>query len=274
MKTFFATAWAFLVRDLRTETSYRLSFLLSGIGLFVSATMWYFMARFITAAGNEERLMQQTGGLGYYSYALIGLMVQRFLDVALHSYGSQIRSEQTTGTLEAMLVTPARLGYIVITSSTYSYLFATLQAAAYLFFGVVIFGVRLNPGSLLGAVAAIVLTILALSGIGILSAAFVLYFKRGNPLDFVITSMSLLFGNVIIPPTSLPEVIRPISRIVPVYYANNAVRGALLQGRSLGELAPDLLALAGFAVVLLPIGLLGSRVAVRRAKREGTLVQY
>lgn len=274
MKKLFATAWAFLVRDLRSETSYRLSFVLSAVGLFVTATMWYFMARFITAAGNEERLLRQTGGLGYYSYALIGLMVQRFLDVSLHSYGSQIRSEQTTGTLEAMLVTPARLGYIVVASSTYSYIFASLQAAAYLFFGVMVFGVRLNPGSLVGGAAAILLTVLALSGIGILSAAFVLYFKRGNPLDFVITSLSLLFGNVIIPPDSLPEAIRPLCRIVPVFYANSAVRGALLQGRGLRDLAPDLLALAGFAAVLLPLGLWGARLAVRRAKHEGTLVQY
>jgi len=274
VRNFPRTVWAFLLRDLQTEISYRLAFLLSAIGLFVSATVWYFMARFITASADPARLSSQTGGLDYYSFALVGLMVNRFLDVALHSFSSSIRSEQATGTLEAMLVTPARLGHVVLASSAYSYLYAGLQAAAYLVFGVFVFGVRLELGSLVGAVLAVVLTSLALSGIGILSAGFVLYFKRGNPLDFVISSLSLLFGNVIIPQQALPAQISWISHLVPVYYANNAVRGALLQGRDLATLAPDLLALLAFSAVLVPLGLLGARIAVRRAKQEGSLIQY
>lgn len=266
--------WAFLVRDFQTEVSYRLAFALSVLGLFVSATLWYFMARFIGGVSDPVRLASQLGGLDYYSYALVGLMVSRFIDVALHSYGSQIRTEQTTGTLEAMLVTPTRLAHIVLGASAWSYTFAVLQGALYLVFGVFVFGVRLNLGSVVGAVAAVVFSVFALSGIGILSAAFVLYFKRGNPIDFVISTTALLFGNLIIPPRALPDGIAWISRLIPVTYAVDAVRGALLQGRGLRELAPDLLVLALFAVVLAPAGLIAARIAVRRAKREGSLVQY
>ncbi len=274
MRGLLRAAWAFLVRDFQTEVSYRLSFVLSILGLFVSATLWYFMARFIGGVSNPQRLSEQLGGLDYYSYALVGLMVSRFIDVALHSYGSQIRTEQTTGTLEAMLVTPTRLGHIVLGASAWSYTFALLQAGLYLFFGVLVFGVRLNLGSVLGAVAAVAFSVLALSGIGILSAAFVLYFKRGNPIDFVISTTALLFGNLIIPLRALPDSIAWISKVIPVTYAVDAVRGALLQGRNLRDLAPHLLILALFAAVLVPVGLLGARLAVRRAKREGSLVQY
>jgi len=274
MSALLRTAWAFLVRDFQTEVSYRLAFLLQVIGLFVSATIWYFMAHFIGGAGDNARLLDQTGGLDYFSYVLVGLMVNRFLEVSLNAYAAQIRIEQTTGTLEAMLVTRARLGHLVLASSTWSYTFAMLQSALLLLFGVVIFGVRLNPGSLLGAVAAILFTIIALSGIGILSAAFVLYFKRGNPVNFVISSLSFLFGNVVIPSRSLPDSVAWISKLIPVSYATEAVRGALLRGQGLREIGPDLLALAAFAVVLVPVGLLGARIAVRRAKREGSLVQY
>lgn len=266
--------WAFLVRDFQTELSYRLAFALSFLGLFVSATLWYFMARFINAVGTGERLGDALGGLDYYSFALVGLMVSRFIDVAQSSYGAQIRGEQTTGTLEAMLVTPTRLAHIMLAGSTWSYTMAAIQAAMYLFFGVAVFGVQLDVGSLLGALAAFVFSVLALSGVGILSAAFVLYFKRGNPIDFVISMASLLFGNVLIPVATLPEPLLWISRLIPVTYAVGAVRGALLQGKTLPDLLPELAALAAFAVVLLPIGILGARIAVRRAKREGSLVQY
>jgi ABC-2 type transport system permease protein len=267
-----ATVWAFLVRDLQTEFSYRLSFLLQLSGLFVNALLWYFMARFI--AGGNERLQGAIGGLDYFSFVLVGLMVSRFLEVSLNAYASQIRTEQTTGTLEEMLVSPARLWHVVIASSAWSYLFAALQAALYLAFGVVLFGVRLDIGSIPGAVLAVVLTVLSVSGIGVLSAAFVLYFKRGNPLTFFISTTSFLFGNVVIPTATLPDSLAWISSLMPIRYASDAVRGALLRGASLGEIAPDLGALLVFAAVLLPTGLAGARIAVRRAKREGTLVQY
>lgn len=274
MKTLARAAWAFLVRDFQTEVSYRLSFLLSLVGLFVSATLWYFMARFITGVADPVALRARLGGLDYYPFTLVGLMVSRFLDVAQSSYGAQIRNEQTTGTLEVMLVTPTRLGYLVLAASSWSYVFAILQASMYLIFGVLVFGVELNLGSLVGAAAAVLFSVLALSGIGILSAAFVLYFKRGNPIDWVVSMASLLFGNLLIPTSTLPPEIAWVSKWIPLTYAADAVRGTLLQGKGIAEIAPDLFALAGFAVVLVPIGLFGARIAVRRAKREGSLVQY
>lgn len=49
---------------------------------------------------------------------------------------------------------------------------------------------------------------------------------------------------------------------------------ALLQGYSLGELAPEIGALVIFSAVLVPSSLLAFRYAVRKAKMEGTLVHY
>jgi ABC-2 type transport system permease protein len=272
--TFLRTVRAFLIRDFQVESSYRLAFALQLIGLLVNATLWFFISRFIGGTRPSAELLAQTGGLDYFSFVLVGLMVHRFQEVSLNAYASQIRLEQTTGTLEAMLMAPTRLGHLMLSSAGWSYLLATVQSAFYLLFGVVLFGVVLMPGDLLAAVAAIVLTVLALSGIGIFSAAFVLYFKRGNPINFVIGATTALFGNVFIPAKSLPDALSWVSTFVPASYATEAVRGALLEGASWELLLPDLLALAIFAAILLPAGVAGARFAIARAKREGTLVQY
>lgn len=271
MSRWLQALYAFLVRDLQTEISYRLAFLMQFFGLFVSTALWFLMARFI---GSSPDVTEQTGGLEYFPYALAGLMISRFLDVSLHVYAGSIRTEQTTGTLEAMLVTPTRLGSIVLASSGFSFVFAALQAGLYLLFGVFLFGVRLNVGSVLGVFVAIVLTIVGMSGIGILSAAFVLYFKRGNPIEFLISTTSLLLGGVLIPTRALPDWLEPFSQFIPTYHAAEAVRDVLLRGQGLAAASGHLLALAAFAVVLVPIGLIGARFAVRRAKRDGSLVQY
>ena len=52
------------------------------------------------------------------------------------------------------------------------------------------------------------------------------------------------------------------------------VRGSLLQGKGFAELRNEIMILAVMTVVLLPTGLICSRFAIRRAKREGSLVQY
>jgi ABC-2 type transport system permease protein len=270
---FLHNAWAFLVRDFQTEISYRLAFAMSFFGLFVNAGLWYFMSRFMQLGG-AEHVEQLTGGLDYFSFALPGLMVGRFLDVSLHVYAGSIRTEQTTGTLEAMLVTPARLGSIVLASSSFSFMFAAIQSAVYLLIGTLVFGLELKIGSALGLIAAIIFTIIGMSGIGILSAAFVLYFKRGNPVDFLISTISLFLGGVLIPVGVLPGGLAELARFVPTYHAVEAVRDALVRGKPLDQMWGHLLALAGFAVVLVPIGLIGARIAIRRAKREGSLIQY
>jgi ABC-2 type transport system permease protein len=82
------------------------------------------------------------------------------------------------------------------------------------------------------------------------------------------------FGNVIFPSTLLPQKIQWISDWLPMSWSLRVVRGALLQGSTLPDVALELGRLAILTAVLVPLGLLGARVAIRRAKREGTLVQY
>jgi hypothetical protein len=52
------------------------------------------------------------------------------------------------------------------------------------------------------------------------------------------------------------------------------VRGSLLQDRGLVDLQSEISMLALLTAILLPGGLVCSRYAIRRAKKEGTLIQY
>jgi hypothetical protein len=52
------------------------------------------------------------------------------------------------------------------------------------------------------------------------------------------------------------------------------VRGALLRGASFRDVAGPIGRLAILTAILVPLGLWGARIAIRKAKREGTLVQY
>ena len=110
--------------------------------------------------------------------------------------------------------------------------------------------------------------------IGMLSAAFLLYLKRGDPITYLVASGSALLGGVFYPPETMPLYLEWASRLLPVTYGLRALRHALLFGAPVSELLPDIGALILFTAVLLPLGILSFRFAVRKARLEGSLVQY
>ncbi len=72
----------------------------------------------------------------------------------------------------------------------------------------------------------------------------------------------------------LPQWLQTLSRLLPATYSLDALRRTMLRSASLSDVGGDLLALAAFALVLLPIGLLAFRYAVRWAKSDGSLSEY
>jgi ABC-2 type transport system permease protein len=263
------TLGAFVKRDLLIELSYRTSFILQFLGIFFSVQIWYFISRVVSAPRDTPGL----DGMDYFAYVLVGLAFYHYLTSAMLSFSSKIRQEQMTGTLEAMLVTPTSIGTIVLGSSLWEFVMTSVKVVAYLTVGWMK-GMHLEFGSFLPCLLVLALTILAFSGIGILSAAFILYLKRGDPITYLVSSVSALLGGVFYPPEDMPAWIARLSRFLPITYALHALRMALLKGSRFAELLPDIAALALFVALLLPLGILAFRLAVRKARQEGSLVQY
>jgi len=72
----------------------------------------------------------------------------------------------------------------------------------------------------------------------------------------------------------LPSAMRAVSRILPATYGLAAIRGVLIENNGLNEARGPIITLLSFLVVLLPVSLWVFSRAVRRAKREGSLIQY
>jgi ABC-2 type transport system permease protein len=261
---------AFLRRDFLIEISYRTSFVLQALSILFSVLIWYFVSRVVSAPPTTPGLE----GVDYFAYVLLGLALLHYLSSALASFGNKIRGEQMTGTLEAMLVTPTSIGTIVVGSSLWEFVLTSVKVIAYLVVGRVFFGVIIHVDKLIPALVVIALTVLAFSGIGVLSAAFVLYLKRGDPITYLVASGSALLGGVFYPPEDMPAWLGGWSHLLPITYALRALRRALLRGAGMSELWPDIRALLLFVAVLLPLGIVAFRIAVRKARQEGSLVQY
>ena len=266
-----SVAIAFLKRDLSQALSYRLSFLLQLGGIFFSVAIFYFLSQLFGTAVSPQ--LEIYGG-DYFSFVLIGLAFSGFLGLSLSNFATSIREGQMMGTLEIMLLSPTRLSAILLSSSLWAYLLTTLRVVVYLLVGSLVFGAGLGQANIVSALLVMLLSIASFSGIGIMSAALVLMVKKGDPVAWLLGGASSLLAGVYYPISVLPGWLEPLSHILPLTYALDAMRLAVLQGYSLYELRFDILILLGFTVILTPLAFLIFRRALKRAKMEGSLIQY
>ena len=103
-------------------------------------------------------------------------------------------------------------------------------------------------------------------------------FKRGDPFAVLLGAGTALFSGVFYPKEMLEDELggagSALSAINPSTHGLEGIRSILIQGKSFSEVQPQLLVLLGFLAVLLPLSLWIFSRAVRRAKREGSLIQY
>jgi len=261
---------AFLRRDLREALTYKFSFVSSVTGILLSSATFYFVAKLVPAGTPS---LGPFGG-DYFSFAVVGVAFAGLLGMFQEGLAAVVRSAQLSGTLEALLVTPVPVPVILFGSSLYSLLFQVVRTALHLGVALAFFGLALGRVNAAGVLAVGVLTVLCFLSVGVLSASFILVYKTGNPFSWIMGTASGLLGGVVFPIALLPPWIRWISSLLPVTYALDGMRKSLLASASFADVLPDVAALAAFDALLLPASLVAFRLALRKAKKDGTLAHY
>jgi ABC-2 type transport system permease protein len=265
-----ATLAAFLRRDWTIDTSYRATFALHFVSTLFLLALFFYLSRVIDEA---EFAASQNLSSGYFGYAAVGLGLIQIVQASLSSFSRKLRDEQTTGTFEALMATPANPSLIILSSAVYDLLRATLDSLVLIAAAVVIFGldIRADAGSIGVALVALVGCIGLFASLGVVVAALTVVFKRGTAFIALMTSGLALLGGVYFPIGVMPEPIEAVAKALPFTWGLDVLRASLLGGDV------DRAQLAGLfasVVVLLPLALLGFRASLARARRTGTLAQY
>lgn len=228
----------------------------------------------VAAPAIEQQTIYNQGGSFFDAFApaLVGFVV--FFLVFILTGISFLR-ERIGGTLERLLATPVRRSEIVVGYSAGFAIFATLQVALVLVF--VLGTIRLGsigplPEINLGLgvptagsplLAFLITLLLALSAVnlGIFLSTFArTEFQILQFIPLVVVPQVLLSG-IFWPVTSLPGILAPIARLLPMTYGIEGLREVLIKGSGFDSTTVqiDVLVLAAITILLAVVATLTIR---------------
>jgi ABC-2 type transport system permease protein len=271
MKMILRKAVAFIRRDFQIESSYKMNFVINAVDSILIVIFFYFLSRLVATGGSPYTA--RYGG-DYLPFAVIGVAFARYFQLTLRMFSDSIRTAQLSGCLEAMLSSQTDSLTIVLMSSLYGLISGALQPLVMLIVATVIMGVDLSHANILSASLVLALSILSFVAFGILSAATILWLKKGDPLAWILGGMGTLLGGAYFPVDVLPGWLQKISFLIPITYSLDALRLTIIKGYPLEKVAGQTLTLGLITGIALPVSLIIFAAMVRKGRLEGTLTQY
>jgi ABC-type multidrug transport system permease subunit len=196
--------------------------------------------------------------------SMIPGLVATILMLSIMAIMSQaVVRERERGTLEQLFVTPITRGEYLIGKVTPYVVLATLQLSLVAAVGIVWFQVPFN-GEVAVVVVGLGLFLLTVIGLGLLVSLVSHTRQQAQQTVMFIALPMMLLSGFIFPIESMPAALVPITYLVPLTWAVIVLRGSFIKGVDFAAVAPDLLALAVFSVVIFGIAV----VAMRRRLSE------
>src|SRR6266700_1200143 len=157
--------------------------------------------------------------------------------------------ERSQGTIERVMASPLTRAELVIGYVCGFTLFALVQSLVILLF--VVFALRVHYSGNL----ALVFLVSALLTIGSVNLGIFLSTFAQNEFQIVqfiplVLGIQVFLSGIFWPVNQLPRLLQPISYILPLTYANDALRGVMLKNNSLQDIAGQLSALLVFALLM------------------------
>jgi len=266
-----AKAMGFVYKDMTIAVSYKLQFIFQFSQILFSVAIIYFIGKMLGDAGKSSLLKQY--GADYFSFALVGLAVTSYLRAELITI-TDIRQIMNQGTLEAVCATPIGYKWLLFCTALWPFIFETIRVAFYFLIGIIVFGTRFRNANWLGAAITMTLTIPIFLMLGIISCSILILVKRGDPVNWIFSSVSSLLAGTMFPVQVLPGWLRALAFCLPLTHSLEAIRRCLLMGASAWQVYDHLLALLLFVAALLPVTVAVNNVCMVKAKRCGAFTTH
>ena len=189
---------------------------------------------------------EDTTAFDTFSPMLIGFFTFFFVFLIA---GIGILRERMTGTMEKLMSTPVKR-WEVVTGYLSGYgIIAIIQTIVIVLFAVNVLDIVL-VGSIWNVLLICALSALVALSLGILLSAFATSeFQMIQFIPIVIIPQAFFCG--LFPLEGMEPWLRALSKIMPMYYSADALKGVMYKGYETSDISTNLIVLAGFALVFI-----------------------
>ncbi len=262
---YFQAMLATVQRDAAVFLSYRLRFATQVLSMLFTLTIFFYVAKLVRpdAVGAHGK---------YYAFVVVGIVTMAILTSALH-LSELVRMELMAGNFERMLISP--LGPVggAMSMAAFPIAYSCVFAGMMLTLAAAFFGVPVHLAGIPLALLVAALGALAFGAIGLLFVGGLIAYKSAMGAAWVLAGLSLL-GGIYFPVSLFPAWIRWAKDVQPLTPAVDLLRHLLVGTTSLQPVWLELVKLAGFALVLMPIAAAVLWQAVKISRRRGTIMEY
>lgn len=163
--------------------------------------------------------------------------------------------ERERGNLELLITTPIRTPELMIAKILPYIVIGLLQASLILVLGDWLFRVPMR-GSLLDVYAVALLFIMANLALGLMISTLATNQFQAMQMTFFILLPSILLSGFMFPFDGMPVAAQWIAEVLPMTHFMRLIRGVILRGANLQELAGEVGILAGFIAVAMTVAVL------------------
>lgn len=168
--------------------------------------------------------------------------------------GIALLRERTTGTLERLMATPIRRGEMIAGYLLGYGLFAVIQTIIVVFFSVHVLDIVLEGSIVHVILVNLIVAFVALS-LGILLSTFAS--SEFQMMQFIpIVVIPQVFFAGILPLDGMADWLQQLGKLMPLYYAGDALKSIMYKGLDLKDIWGDIFALLLFAALFIVLNIL------------------
>ena len=225
-----------------------------------------FIAKGVEAAGGVIDVNEQT------TILLIGAVIWAYLGIVFEILTETVAWERWEGTIEYTFMAPLSRVVHLGGMGIFAVLYGVLRTALLFITIALFFDLSMPDANFVAALVILAISSISFIGIGMMTAVLPLISpEKGSQLGFIAQGMLLVVSGVYYSVEVLPGPMQALSKISPATYALEGIRGAILDGESLGSMWDEIIPLLIIGVITIPMGLAIFRIGERYAKRHGKL---
>ena len=260
-----------LKKDFLWAYSYKISFFGQFFSIFIAVFTFFFVSE--TFLMSKSPHLERYGN-NYFLFVIVGISTVDLIGACMKSATRSIREAQAFGYIDIILNSKVSSQYFVICSMIYPSCIGAIKFFMYLLMATLFSDLDLSILTLVYLICLILLTVAPFLGIGLFAASFVLAFKQGDPVSYLLSLAITLFSGVLFPTTVLPTALQGVSSFIPTTYSLDLIRKVIIFD-SVDFISQQIvfyLLLASVAFLVLGIVLMKKTLAV--VKLSGTSGRY